>query len=437
MVISRLWSYLRGYVIIKIRGRSPEKFINLATSRGVRLWDIYRAGDRFLVAKVDAGRMKQLASLLKTASCRASIEERVGLPFIVARALKRRALVAGAVLFCIALYFLSSFIWFIDIDGTKKIDKGRVLQVLRSMDIRPGVRKRGIDLLAVERRILSEVREVAWVGASLEGTRLHVEIAEKTLVGEKQGLTDVVAAKDGLIAEAIFLTGLPLVKEGDTVQKGQVLIRGYLRPLPGASGPETPQAGGQGKTLHQSPPLETVNAKGLISARVWYEATGEAFLRKEVVERTGRAGRVLGISIGNWKIRVPLGAFKFKEYERDEEPVSLGVVERLGLPIKISRVGYHEVKRTTISLSRDKAVAIARRNAEKAIWNQVPPVAKVVWKKEDVIEDKKDGRIRVRITVEAIEDICKSVTRAAGQDDIIHGDTGVKGENDEGGKEQT
>ncbi|NPV52795.1 MAG: sporulation protein YqfD [Firmicutes bacterium] len=443
MVISRLWSYLRGYVIIKVKGRSPEKFINLATSRGFRLWDVYKAGDRFLVARVEAARMKQLASLLKTANCRASIEERVGLPFIAARALRRKILVAGAVLFCIALYLLSSFIWFIDIDGTQKIGKGRILQVLRSMDIRPGVRKRSVDLSAVERRVLSELREVAWVGASLEGTRLRVEIAEKKLVEEKHGLTDVVAAKDGLIVEAIFLAGLPLVREGDTVQKGQVLIRGYLKPRSGVSGLETSQAGGQSQQQRpqaegpglEGAPFETINAKGLISARVWYEAVGEALLKREAAERTGRVCRLLDVSLGDHKIRVPLSALEFEDYEKDEKPVDLGFIDRLSLPLKISSVCYREIRRKTISLGRDEAVAAARKSAEGAIWSQVPPSAKVIWKREDVIESKKEGSIRVRITLETVEDICKPVERAAGQDDIIREE--VKDENDKGGKEQT
>ena len=39
-----LWYYLRGYVMIKAKGFSAERFMNMAAYRGVYLWDIAQDG---------------------------------------------------------------------------------------------------------------------------------------------------------------------------------------------------------------------------------------------------------------------------------------------------------------------------------------------------------------------------------------------------------
>ena len=35
-----LFRYLKGYVRIRIRGYSPERFLNLCKARGIVLWDL-------------------------------------------------------------------------------------------------------------------------------------------------------------------------------------------------------------------------------------------------------------------------------------------------------------------------------------------------------------------------------------------------------------
>ena len=42
MVLLRLFSFLLGHVSLVVRGEFLEKFVNLAASRGIYLWDITR-----------------------------------------------------------------------------------------------------------------------------------------------------------------------------------------------------------------------------------------------------------------------------------------------------------------------------------------------------------------------------------------------------------
>ena len=36
-----LWYYLHGYVMITVSGFSVERFVNMATFRGIYLWNIW------------------------------------------------------------------------------------------------------------------------------------------------------------------------------------------------------------------------------------------------------------------------------------------------------------------------------------------------------------------------------------------------------------
>lgn len=44
--------FLKGYVIIKVEGLTLERFLNLAATRDIYLWDINRIGHTILEMKV-------------------------------------------------------------------------------------------------------------------------------------------------------------------------------------------------------------------------------------------------------------------------------------------------------------------------------------------------------------------------------------------------
>ncbi|HBG22809.1 MAG TPA: sporulation protein YqfD, partial [Peptococcaceae bacterium] len=76
-----------------------------------------------------------------------------------------------------------------------------------------------------------------------------------------------------------------MVKEGDLVRKGQVLISGAIYPPPPEPDPAKPD---QQQQPSAQKPIRFVNAQGVVYGKYWYRFYGEA-LRDEVVEeKTGR-----------------------------------------------------------------------------------------------------------------------------------------------------
>ena len=118
-----LWDWLRGYVIIRIEGRAPERFVNMAAAYRIELADVTMLGPGMMLVRTSVDGYRQLGPVLRASGCRAAIEERMGAAFIVARLLRRRFLVLGAVLFLAVLYSSSSVLWTIEVVGAEQPER--------------------------------------------------------------------------------------------------------------------------------------------------------------------------------------------------------------------------------------------------------------------------------------------------------------------------
>ena len=82
-----------------------------------------------------------------------------------------------------------------------------------------------------EKQLRAAFPVVTWTSIYFEGTKLYVEVKEneKETGGHQQpqGM-DIVASEDGVISSIITRNGIPQVKAGDTVEKGQILVSGAV-----------------------------------------------------------------------------------------------------------------------------------------------------------------------------------------------------------------
>ncbi|HEX3031536.1 MAG TPA: sporulation protein YqfD, partial [Bacillota bacterium] len=151
MNLQRLWSWLTGFLVLKLNGDSLEKFINMAASRGIMMWDIQRLKGQSMVVRVRLSSLRPLRHIKRRSGVRFRVLEKRGLPFYFWQMKRRKALTMGAMLFIATLYILSSFVWFVDISGTKKVSRESVLISLAELGVKPGVWRYGLDLKGTEK----------------------------------------------------------------------------------------------------------------------------------------------------------------------------------------------------------------------------------------------------------------------------------------------
>lgn len=403
MLLFKMMACLQGCLVIHVTGESPERFVNMAASRGIYLWDVERLKNGTFILKVHLKAAKPLRHIARRTRCRFRIHRREGLPFYLGKLRRRKALALGAFLFLIALYSLSSFIWFIEVRGNEKLDAPRVLQAAAEAGLRRGALKWNIDPGRVENKIVEQLPLVSWSGVYIKGTKATIEVAERIVPAEEDNQpTHIIAKKTGVIKEVLVLNGLQAVKEGDAVSRGQVLISGVIPPA------EEPLAGDPGKKQAAPPkPSRYVHAMGIARARVWYEGYSEVYLAETGQRPTGREETRVSIKFKGKEIilsgspNVP-----FEQYETKTFISRTPQWRNLTLPVELITVKYFELADYKEERSRAAARGAAEERAYAKAAGGIPADARIQerWVEEIATSDS-DKLVRVKVVIETVEDI--------------------------------
>lgn len=393
---------LRGYVRIRVTGPAPERFVNLAVSQGHRLWNT-RRGPRTIEADVSIHSFRRLRQAARRTRSKVKILERHGFPFLLQRLSRRPLLMAGAIVSLCALYALTSMVWVVQIEGADALDPALIREVAAGVGLRPGVFKATIEPRQVERSMLLAVHGLSWVAVELHGVVALIRVVEKRPLERPELPTppvDIVAAKDGVITSLVVLAGEAVVKEGDTVRAGDLLIRGVAPAAP-------PSQAAEGEVPTPAPGGVPVVASGIVKARVWYQAYAEARLHTLTHVPTGKSWRRIALVIQGREVPVwgwweaPRGL-----YQRREERARSEWLEGLGFPVEVVTTITTEVQDVRTDLSPEAAEAAARQAASEALDRMLPkgchpsPYHFEVTTKSGIL-------IGVLATTEVVEDIAQ------------------------------
>lgn len=398
MLLIRLWNYFRGYVIIKITGEYTERLLNQAALKGIYLWDIKRLDGKTLTAGANARDFFRLSRLTRKTHCRIFILHRMGIFFMLNRLRRRKVLLAGAVLFIASIYFLSSFIWSIDVIAQDPEIKKAVESDLRRWGLKEGVFKYNLDKKYYMNKILQQHKEIAWGEIRIKGSRLVVELVKKKMPPEleENSPCDIIASKDGIIEEIIPLKGEALVKPGDTVSAGDILITG--RVLIKSARKEDAERQNQSDML-------LVHARGIVKARTWYQkAVGVPLV---IVERvpTGRVKKAYRLQLGKSALSFQLGSIPFALYETETVGQTRLLPESVG-DVRFSVIYYREVQSKKKFIGVDKAAQEAEKQLMEHL-KSLPEDIKITRKKMDFSLDSDGKNVIGTMTLEVIEDIGK------------------------------
>lgn len=145
----------------------------------------------------------------------------------------------GILLSAALLFYGSNIVMEIDVTGSDTVSVTEVTSILETCGVRRGTWIPDIDFAQCEHTLRAEVDELAWVGIRHTGTRLVVEVMERTPEPEMQ-LTrqpsNIIAAQDGHIVSVSVYRGQLMKLVGDPVQKGDLLVSGLYTDETGHTG---------------------------------------------------------------------------------------------------------------------------------------------------------------------------------------------------------
>jgi len=385
----RLWKYLTGYLVLRIEGFFSEKFINISTKRQINLWNIYRDNEGRLYARTGLKDFYKIRPVTFKSRCRVRIAKRVGLPFLIKRYRKRKAFAVGLLMCLLITRLMTSIIWTIDINADPSISSTRVYDYVRSMGVYPGVIKNSVDREKIAQGLVKDIKEIGWAGVSIKGTRLIINLAGRDPLPKLVPMDEpcnLVAAKDGVIKKVIALRGIDVVKPGDVVVKGQLLVSGSFVPK------------------YNEGVLVKLHASGQVIAATWYKEERRIEMQEAERYRTGK--NISNTTLEIFGLKIPLFHSKpeYALYETITESKTLSLTDKLRLPISIIKETYYENDVIIKNIDFEKAKENAILEAQRACLDKIPEEATIISEKTEFIP-LDDGGLLVRVIIECEEDI--------------------------------
>ncbi|MTI65994.1 MAG: sporulation protein YqfD [Firmicutes bacterium] len=389
MLVIRLWNYLRGYVIIKVEGLTLERFINLAITKDIYLWDIYRHDYTTLEAKVSIKGFKALRNVMKKVGCRSNIIEKKGFPFLIHRFKYRKMLAFGFIVSLGIIFFLTSFIWTVDIVSNGEIREDYLLEFLKKNNVKPGIKKNEVKINNIERMLLESMDTLSYVHADIVGTKLLIEVKKRDEIPKRVNKNipcNIIADKKAVIEKVIAKNGKAEVEKGDIVKKGQILISGVL------------------KDERMENPL-LVHSEGDILARTYYKKIIKEPIVKTIKEETGKKFVTKETKIGDKRIHMIDGDIPFKHYKEIITNKKVFDSKVVDIPIEIIKHEYREVNLKKVTRNVDSLKKISSIEGTKILMEELPKGIKVISK--DVRYSIEDNILTTTINIEVIEEIGK------------------------------
>ena len=230
MLIKKLIRYCRGTLQFTAAGPYPERFLNLCSGGGVGLWNTRRTAEGVTACCAQCHRSR-LEYYAQKSGCRLETVRCTGMKSTARRYRQRTGLWVGAALLAAGLLVMGRFVWRVEIRGTEQLDPAVITAALAEYGVHPGVLARKIDARTVERRMQIRFAEIAWITVNVEGSRVTAILEEAVpppAVVEDGIPTNLIAGETGFITRVEVQNGNAVVKPGDSVLAGDLLVSGIM-----------------------------------------------------------------------------------------------------------------------------------------------------------------------------------------------------------------
>lgn len=325
-----LWRFLIGYLTIKIHGENGEQILNRAAAKGISIWNLhYKNG--CITGNISPKNFCRLRTLKRGIKCRITILKKHGYIFRLKKYKKRVGFVSGVAIFSVILFFLSNFVWIINVEGNSNLSVKEIISSCKKIGIYEGMPKKKVNNKYDSQRLQLTQSGIAWCSLNLEGSVLTVNLSE-TAVSDKeqrQNPSNLKATFEGKIKKIDITSGNATVKVGDTVSKGDLLVSGVKENL--------------SSTLF-------VHSEGVVIAETKRTFSAEGEFTQKIEQKTGDTIKRFTIDFFNIKIPLYLGNIK-QQHIYDANVKNLRLFDK-EIPIKIACEKYDICKDSTVTYER-------------------------------------------------------------------------------------
>ena len=385
MYLKVLLSYFLGYVNISIEGYYIERFINICISKGILLWGIKREKSTYLKTNISINDFKKIKTIAKKTKCKIMLNNKKGFPFLLHKYRERKIFLASLIIIALLIYVTSRFVWNIEIEGNENIQTTEIMEQINELGLKIGKSKSKIDPNEIIRKIRLQRNDIAWMSINISGTNAIVKIVENTQkpdIIDKKDFCNIVSNKVGVITKINAKNGTALVKVGDLVKEGTILVGGWM----------------EGKYTGK----RYVHSDAEIEARVWYsKKDSETYIQEENI-KTGNFEKRYIVKINNFKINLNKSLPNFEKYDTINESKKLKLFSNFYLPIELEIFEYQEVN----TIKREYTNQELKEKIISKLENELnDEIGSKNVENIQINEKDMDGGLEIEVIYEVIEKI--------------------------------
>lgn len=385
MLILRAIRKVPSCVDFRAEGVFCEKLLTEAMKNGLGI-SFPRKSGYTMRGTVQAAEYRSLCKIARRLGLKMRIEKKHGIYFTLKRHRDKIGFAAGAIFAAAVVLFLNLFVWEINISGNKAVSSEEIMATLANSGLKTGTLRTAHDARKIEWNIMNDNKEIAWATVNIQGCCVNVVVSETRREAEMKYDDDkpvnIIAAKYGVIRKMDVFDGQGVVKVGDAVMKGDLLVSATFEDRHGK--------------------LTLKHSRARVMAETDYEITVE-FPLEQVIETTGGVKKsVKGIEIMG--LSIPLGSRRgCEELPAEKEEKELYFLW-IRLPVKEIRAKYYAVKRNTITYTAEQAKGGAFQLLEQKEVEEMSNMEIISRKTEEKIAN---GKYIIRASYDCIMDIAE------------------------------
>lgn len=385
MLILRAIRKVPSCVDFRAEGVFCEKLLTEAMKNGLGI-SFPRKSGYTMRGTVQAAEYRSLCKIARRLGLKMRIEKKHGIYFTLKRHRDKIGFAAGAIFAAAVVLFLNLFVWEINISGNKAVSSEEIMATLANSGLKTGTLRTAHDARKIEWNIMNDNKEIAWATVNIQGCCVNVVVSETRREAEMKYDDDkpvnIIAAKYGVIRKMDVFDGQGVVKVGDAVMKGDLLVSAAFEDRHGK--------------------LTLKHSRARVMAETDYEITVE-FPLEQVIETTGGVKKsVKGIEIMG--LSIPLGSSRGCEEllaEKEEKELYFLWIR---LPIEEICTKYYAVKRNTITYTAEQAKGGAFQLLEQKEAEEMSNMEIISRKTEEKIAN---GKYIIRASYDCIMDIAE------------------------------
>ena len=385
MLILRAIRKVPSCVDFRAEGVFCEKLLTEAMKNGLGI-SFPRKSGYTMRGTVQAAEYRSLCKIARRLGLKMRIEKKHGIYFTLKRHRDKIGFAAGAIFAAAVVLFLNLFVWEINISGNKAVSSEEIMATLANSGLKTGTLRTAHDARKIEWNIMNDNKEIAWATVNIQGCCVNVVVSETRREAEMKYDDDkpvnIIAAKYGVIRKMDVFDGQGVVKVGDAVMKGDLLVSATFEDRHGK--------------------LTLKHSRARVMAETDYEITVE-FPLEQVIETTGGVKKsVKGIEIMG--LSIPLGSSRgCEELPAEKEEKELYFLW-IRLPVKEICTKYYAVKRNTITYTAEQAKGGAFQLLEQKEAKEMSNMEIISRKTEEKIAN---GKYIIRASYDCIMDIAE------------------------------